>query len=391
MEERPIYLDYQATTPCDPCVVEAMLPFFTERCGNPHARAHAYGWEAEEAIETARSRIAQAINADPREVIFTSGATEANNLALKGVAQFYKDRGHKKHIITTQIEHDCVLESCRSLEKQGFMVTYLPVQKDGLVVLDDLRKAITEETLLVSIMTANNEIGVIQPIAEIGALCREAGIFFHTDAAQALGKIALDVNALSVDLMSLSSHKIYGPKGVGALYCRLKPRVGLAPLLSGGGQERGLRSGTLPVPLCVGFGAACHLACTLKDKENARLLILRNRLYEKLCADLPKIYLNGHFEKRLAGNLNISFEGIEGEGLLMGVKNLALSTGSACNSMSLEPSHVLLALGMDPGLIHGSVRISLGRFTTEEEIDCAAESLIAAVRKLRAMSPLWEE
>ncbi|MDR1266807.1 MAG: IscS subfamily cysteine desulfurase [Holosporales bacterium] len=389
-KQKPIYLDYQASTPCDPRVVEAMLPFFTEYCGNPHARTHVYGWTAEEAVESARAQIAQEIHADPREIIFTSGATEANNLAIKGTARFYEERGSRHHILTSQIEHDCVLESCRFLEKCGFSVTYLPVQSDGIVDLKLLRQAITEKTLLVSIMAANNEIGVLQPLADIGAICRERGVFFHTDAAQALGKIPLDVHALSVDLMSLSSHKIYGPKGIGALYCRLKPRVSLEPLLSGGGQERGLRSGTVAVPLCVGFGEACRIAGSVREEEGRRLLALRKRLYTLLCEGLPEIYLNGHPDQRLPGNLNISFAGVEGEGILMGAKDLALSTGSACNSLSLEPSHVLAALGVDPNIIHGSVRISLGRFTTEEEVDQAAASLIASVRRLREMSPLWE-
>ncbi|MDR2416989.1 MAG: IscS subfamily cysteine desulfurase [Holosporales bacterium] len=388
---RPIYLDYQATTPCDPRVMEKMLPFFSEHYGNPHARTHVYGWTAEEAVETARAQIAQEIHADPREIIFTSGATEANNLALKGVAFSHKDRSAKRHIITTQIEHDCVLESCCFLEKQGFSVTYLPVQRDGLVTLDVLQQALTEETLLVSIMAANNEIGVIQPIREIGALCREYGVFFHTDAAQAFGKIPLDVDDMSIDLMSLSGHKIYGPKGIGALYCRSKPRVRFVPLLSGGGQEQGLRSGTVPVPLCVGFGAASALMHSLRDEENTRLLALRHRLLGKLRAALPKIHLHGHPEQRLPGNLNVSFEGIEGEALLMGTKDLALSTGSACNSLSLQPSHVLVALGVDPNIIHSSVRISLGRFTTEEEVDYAATTLISSVKKLRTMSPIWKE
>lgn len=388
MITRPIYLDYQSTTPCDPRVLETMLPYFTEEFGNPHSRSHAYGWHAEEAVEAARLQVANILRADPREVIFTSGATESNNLALKGVAHFYK--AQKDHIVTCVTEHKCVLDSCRHLEQEGFKITYLPVEKNGIIDLNSLRDAITDRTSLVSIMAVNNEIGVIQPLAEIGKICRERGVFFHTDAAQAVGKIPLDVEAMHIDLLSLSSHKIYGPKGVGALYVRRKPRVRLVSLINGGGQERGMRSGTLSTPLCVGLGKACAIAATEMNTENVRLTTLRDRFYQKITSELEEVYLNGDFEKRIPGNLNLSFAHVEGEGLMMGVKELAVSSGSACTSASLEPSYVLRALGVEVEMAHTSLRIGFGRFTTEEEIDSAAEKIITEVRRLRDMSPLWE-
>lgn len=388
MVKRPIYLDYQATTPCDPRVLKVMLPYFTEEFGNPHSRSHAYGWKAEEAVDRARQQVAAILGADPREMIFTSGATEANNLAIKGVAHFYKDK--KNHIITCSTEHKCVLDSCRHLEQEGFRVTYLPVKSNGIIDLDDLRDAITDQTMLVSIMTVNNEIGVIQPLAEIGKICRDAGVFFHTDAAQAVGKIPLDVNAMNIDLLSLSGHKLYGPKGVGALYVRRKPRVRLQALINGGGQERGMRSGTLSTPLCVGLGEACALAQTEMAAESARLKALSTRFYKAIQDSLEEVYLNGDADQRIPGNLNISFAHVEGEGLMMGIKELALSSGSACTSASLEPSYVLRALGVEVEMAHTSLRIGFGRFTTEEDVDTAAKMIIKEVNRLRDMSPLWE-
>jgi cysteine desulfurase len=385
---KPVYLDYQATTPVDPRVLETMLPYFTEKFGNPHSRSHAYGWEAEEAVETARRHVAALINADEREIVFTSGATESNNLALIGVARFYKDR--KNHIVTVVTEHKCVLDAARHLEQEGFKVTYLPVKQDGLVDLAALEAAITDKTALVSVMAANNEIGVIQPLAEIGAICRRKGAFFHTDAAQAYGKIPLDVNAMKIDLMSISGHKIYGPKGIGALFVRRKPRVRLQALIHGGGQERGMRSGTLPTPLCVGLGRAAEIARAEMGAEAERLRALRDRFYKRVKDRLPEVYLNGDIEQRLPGNLNLSFAYVEGEGLMMGIKDLSVSSGSACTSASLEPSYVLRALGVEEELAHTSLRIGFGRFTTEAEVDYAADRIVAAVQKLRAMSPLWE-
>jgi len=384
----PVYLDYQATTPTDRRVVEAMLPYFTEMFGNPHSRSHAYGWDAEGAVETARAQIAHLIGANAKEIIFTSGATESNNLALKGVARFYKDR--KNHIVTCVTEHKCVLDSCRHLELEGFEVTYLPVQTNGLIDLDRLKDAITDKTVMVSIMSVHNEIGVIQPIAEIGAICRERKVFFHTDAAQAAGKIPLDVEAMNIDLMSISGHKLYGPKGIGALYVRRRPRVRLEALISGGGQERGMRSGTLPTPLCVGLGEACRIAEAEMGAEAERLHMLRDRFYKGITEQLPNVFLNGDLENRIPGNLNISFAYVEGEGLMMGIKDLAVSSGSACTSASLEPSYVLRALGVDVELAHTSLRIGLGRFTTEEEVDFAVEKIVGEVNRLRQMSPLWE-
>lgn len=384
----PIYLDYQATTPCDPRVVQAMLPYFTEHFGNPHSRNHKYGWDAEAGVEKARAQVAHIIGADEKEVIFTSGATESNNLAIKGVAHFYKDK--KNHIITTVTEHKCVLDSCRHLEMEGFEVTYLPVQQNGIVDLEVLKAAITPKTVIVSIMAVNNEIGVIQPLAAIGKICREKGVFFHTDAAQAVGKIAIDVNAMNIDLLSISGHKIYGPKGIGALYVRRKPRVRLEALIHGGGQERGFRSGTLPTPLCVGLGEACAIAEKEMGAEAERLRGLRDRFYNQIKERLPEVYLNGDLESRIPGNLNISFAHVEGEGLMMGIKDLCVSSGSACTSASLEPSYVLRALGVDIEMAHTSLRIGIGRFSTEQEVDYAVEHLVQAVQRLREMSPLWE-
>ena len=382
------YLDYQSTTPCDPRVVEAMLPYFYEKFGNPHSRNHIFGWESEAAVEKARDQIAQLIGADPRDIIFTSGATESNNLAIKGVAKFYQS--DKKHIITCVTEHKCVLDSCRHLEQEGFDVTYLPVEPNGLIDLEALEKSMRSDTILVSIMAINNEIGVIQPIAQIGELCRSKGIFFHTDAAQAFGKIPLNVDNMSIDLMSISGHKIYGPKGVGALYVRRKPRVRLAALIHGGGQERGMRSGTLPTPLCVGLGKASELAQEEMDFELKRIQALSDRFMTKINGQLEEVYLNGDAHSRYPGNLNMSFAYVEGEGLMMGIKDLCVSSGSACTSASLEPSYVLRALGVDEELAHTSLRIGFGRFTTEEQVDFAADLIIKNVTKLRDMSPLWE-
>ncbi len=387
-KDAPLYLDYQATTPTDPRVVEKMLPFFSERFGNPHSRTHHYGWDAEEAVEEARGQIASLIGATAKEVIFTSGATESNNLALKGVGLFYKDR--KNHIITCVTEHKCVLDTCRHLEQDGFEVTYLHVGENGLIDLDELAAAITENTVLVSIMAVNNEIGVIQPIKEIGALCRENGVFFHTDAAQAVGKIPLDVEEMNIDLMSISGHKLYGPMGIGALYVRRRPRVRLVAMINGGGQERGMRSGTLPTPLCVGLGEACAIAEKEMGAEAERLKMLRERFYNGINERLREVYLNGDMEQRVPGNLNLSFAYVEGEGLMMGVNDLAVSSGSACTSASLEPSYVLRALGVEDELAHTSLRIGLGRFTTEEEVDYAVDKIATEVTRLREMSPLWE-
>ena len=386
--KKPLYLDYQATTPMDPRVLEAMMPYFTEKFGNPHSRSHAFGWEAEEAVEKAREQIASLIKADPREIVFTSGATESNNLAIAGVARFYKDR--KNHIVTLVTEHKCVLDTCRHLEQEGFEVTYLPVEQNGLVDLEKLKAAITPKTAIVSIMGANNEIGVIQPLAEIGAICRAAGAFFHTDCAQAYGKVPLDVDAMKIDLMSISGHKIYGPKGIGALYVRRKPRVRLVALIHGGGQERGMRSGTLPAPLCVGLGEAAAICAREMASEGERLQKMRDHFLTSVKARLPEVFVNGDMAQRLPGNLNISFAYVEGEGLMMGIKDLAVSSGSACTSASLEPSYVLRALGVEEELAHTSLRIGLGRFTTEQDVDYAVEHIVQSVQRLRAMSPLWE-
>jgi len=386
---RAAYLDMQATTPLDPRVLDAMLPSMTQGYGNPHSRTHEYGWTAEEGVEKARGQIASLIGADPKEIVFTSGATESNNLAVKGVAQFYKNR--KKHIITTQTEHKCVLDSCRLLETEGFEVTYLPVKQNGILDLDSLRSAIRPgETSIVSVMGVNNEIGVLQPLAEIGAICRENKAFFHTDAAQMFGKMPIDVNSMKIDLMSISGHKIYGPKGVGALYVRRRPRVRLEAQMSGGGQERGLRSGTLPSTLCIGLGAAAHIAEQEMENDTKWVNFLSDRLYNGICSKLDQVILNGDKEQRYPGNLNLSFAYVEGESLLMSLKNIAVSSGSACTSASLEPSYVLRAIGVDEELAHTSIRFGIGRFTTLAEVDMAIDLCIKHVSRLREMSPLWE-
>lgn len=379
-KEGYVYLDYQATTPCDPRVVEAALPYLTEHFGNPHSRNHIYGWEAEVAVEKAREQIATLIGANPTEIIFTSGATESNNLAIKGAAQFYNSKG-KNHIITCITEHKCVLDACRHLEQDGFEVTYLPVQQDGLLDLNVLKAAIKPNTVLVSIMAVNNEIGVIQPLADIGKICRDHGVFFHTDAAQAVGKIPLDMEAMNIDMLSISGHKLYAPKGVGALFVRKRPRVRLAAQINGGGQERGMRSGTLSPFLCVALGTACEIARNEMEFETARITRLNNFFWKKLSDALPEIYLNGHASHRIPGNLNISFAYVEGEGLMMGIKNLCLSSGSACTSASLEPSYVLYALGVEDEMAHTSLRIGIGRFTTEDELEIAANSIISSVNR----------
>jgi cysteine desulfurase len=384
---RPIYLDMQATTPTDPRVVDAMLPYLTGLYGNPHSRTHAYGWETEKASETAREHIAKLIGADPKEIIFTSGATESNNMSIKGVARFYKK--NKKHIITSQTEHKCVLDSCRHLQDEGFEVTYLPVQNNGLVDLEELRKAIRPDTGIVSIMTVNNEIGVIQPMEEIGKICRENKVFFHTDAAQAVGKIPVDVNKWNVDLMSISGHKIYGPKGIGACYVRRRPRVRIDPLISGGGQERGLRSGTLAPHQVVGFGEACKIAAHELEYDHARISKLSKRLSDGLLS-MEHTSLNGDPDRHYPGCVNISFAYVEGESLLMALKDIALSSGSACTSASLEPSYVLRALGSSDESAHSSIRFGIGRFTTDAEIDYVLKAVQERVSFLRELSPLWE-
>ena len=383
----PIYMDYGATTPCDPRVVDAMIPWLREHFGNPASRTHAYGWEAEAAVEKARQEVADLIGADPREIVWTSGATESNNLALKGAAQFYKTRG--KHIITVKTEHKAVLDTVRELERQGFEATYLDVKDDGLLDLDVLKAAIRPDTILISVMYVNNEIGVIQDIPTIGALCREKGIIFHVDAAQATGKIEIDLPTLPVDLMSLASHKTYGPKGIGALYVRRKPRVRLEAQMHGGGHERGMRSGTLPTHQIVGMGEAFRLAKEEMADENARVKALRDRLLAGL-QDIEQIFVNGDLEKRVAHNLNVSFNYVEGESLIMGIKGIAVSSGSACTSASLEPSYVLRALGRSDELAHSSLRMTIGRFTTEEEVDFVVTTLKDRVAKLRELSPLWD-
>ena len=385
----PIYMDYHATTPVDPRVLEAMLPYFSEHFGNSASRNHAFGWEAEEAVENARKQVADLMGANPKEIIFTSGATESNNLAIKGAAEMYREKGN--HVITCVTEHKAVIDTCKKLEKQGWRVTYLPVQKDGRISLDDLRAALTDKTILITIMTANNEIGVLQPIAEIGAIAKEKGILFHTDAVQAAGKIPFSVADAKVDLASISAHKMYGPKGVGALFVRRRnPRVLLAEQISGGGHERGMRSGTLNVPGIVGLGKAAEIARAEMATEGERLRRLRDRLNETLHRNLDEIYINGTMEHRLPHNLNISFAYVEGESLLMGINDVAVSSGSACTSASLEPSYVLKALGAGDDLAHSSIRFGLGRWTTEEEVDYVVEKLTTVVRRLREMSPLYE-
>lgn len=383
----PIYMDYGATTPVDPRVVDAMIPWLREHFGNPASRTHAYGWEAEEAVEKARVQVADLIGADPREIVWTSGATESNNLAIKGAAHFYKTRG--KHIITVKTEHKAVLDTVRELERQGFEATYLDVKDDGLLDFDVLKAAIRPDTILISVMMVNNEIGVIQDIPAIGALCREKGIVFHVDAAQATGKVEIDLKTLPVDLMSLASHKTYGPKGIGALYVRRKPRIRIEAQMHGGGHERGMRSGTLPTHQIVGMGEAFRIAKEEVQAENARVLALRQRLWNGL-QEIEQIFLNGDLERRVPHNLNVSFNFVEGESLIMGIKGIAVSSGSACTSASLEPSYVLRALGRSDELAHSSLRMTIGRFTTEEEIDFVVTTLKERVAKLRELSPLWD-
>jgi cysteine desulfurase len=391
----PIYLDNQASTPVDPRVLEAMLPYFTIDYGNPHSESHVYGHRAMAAIDAARAEVAALIHADPREIVFTSGATEANNLALKGAAHFAREHptanglnggAPKDHIVTLQTEHKCVLESCAALEREGFSVTYLPVAESGLVDLAAFEAALTERTLIASVMAAHNEIGVIQPLAEIGALCRSRGVLLHTDAAQALGKIPLDVAAMKIDLMSMSGHKIYGPKGVGALYVRRRPRVRLTPLIDGGGQERGVRSGTLPTPLCVGFGKACVIAGEEMAAEAARLKDLRERLRASLQQRVPGLQVNGDLTHRLPGSLNVSVPGTTAPDLIEACQSIAISTGSACTSASVEPSYVLRALGLSDERANASIRLGLGRFTTDADVDYAADTIDAAASRLRVKS-----
>ncbi|GKT14683.1 IscS subfamily cysteine desulfurase [Acidovorax sp. SUPP2522] len=383
----PIYLDYGATTPVDPRVVDAMIPWLREHFGNPASRSHAWGWEAEEAVEKARVEVARLINADPREIVWTSGATESNNLAIKGAGQFYKGKG--KHLITVKTEHKAVLDTMREMERQGFEVTYLNVQENGLLDFEVLKAAIRPDTILLSVMFVNNEIGVIQDLPAIGALCREKGIIFHVDAAQATGKVDIDLSTLPVDLMSLASHKTYGPKGIGALYVRRKPRVRLEAQMHGGGHERGMRSGTLPTHQIVGMGEAFRIAREEMAQDLAKAKALQKRLLDGL-HDIEQVFVNGDMERRVPHNLNISFNYVEGESLIMGIKGLAVSSGSACTSASLEPSYVLRALGRSDELAHSSLRMTIGRFTTEEEIDYAVSTIRHNVAKLRELSPLWE-
>ena len=384
-----IYFDYASTTPVDPRVAEKMSECLSTegKFGNPASRSHKYGWEAEEAIEVARRQVADLIGSDPRESVWTSGATESDNLAIKGVAYFYKSRG--KHIVTSKIEHKAVLDTCRHLEREGFEVTYLEPDQDGLISPEDVRSAIREDTTIVSIMHANNEIGVINDIASIGEICRERGVFYHVDAAQSAGKIEIDVEAMKIDLMSLSAHKMYGPKGVGALYVRRKPRVRLEAQMHGGGHERGMRSGTLPTHQLVGMGEACSIAKAEMEEEQARLLKLRKRLWNGL-KDIEEVYVSGDMEQRLPGLINMSFNYVEGESLIMSLPDLAISSGSACTSASLEPSYVLRALGLNDELAHSSLRFSVGRFTRESDVDQAIDSVKKAVEKLRNLSPLWD-
>jgi cysteine desulfurase len=385
----PVYMDNHATTPVDPRVLEAMLPYFNEKFGNAASRNHSFGWSAEEAVENARAQIARLINATPKEIIFTSGATESDNLAVKGVAEMYREKGN--HIITQVIEHKAILDTCKRLEKYGFEVTYLPVEKDGRINLDDLCRAITPKTILITIMYANNEIGVIQPIGEIGKIAKEKGVFFHVDGVQAVGKIPVDVQKDNIDLLSISAHKFYGPKGVGALYVRRRnPRVQLSAMIDGGGHERGMRSGTLNVTSIVGFGKACELAMNEMAEESERLRRLRDRLKEGLFAELDELYINGSMTHRLPHNLNCSFAYVEGESLLMGINDVAVSSGSACTSATLEPSYVLKALGVGEDLAHTSIRFGLGRFNTEEEVDYVVSRVVETVNRLRELSPLYE-
>jgi cysteine desulfurase len=386
----PIFMDNHSTTPVDPRVLEEMIPYFTTKFGNAASRSHHFGWEAEEAVDYARERVANLIGAkDSKEIVLTSGATESDNLAIKGVAEFYKDKGN--HVITTVIEHKAVLDACKRLEKEGYDVTYLGVGKDGLVDPDDVKRAITDKTILVSIMLANNEIGTVQPLEAIGAITRERGVIFHSDAVQGVGKVDFDVQKANVDLASISAHKMYGPKGVGALYVRRnKPRVRLVAQMDGGGHERGMRSGTLAVPIVVGMGKAAEIMQKEGKAESAKLLLLRERLRSRIMGRLDETYVNGSLEHRLAGNLNISFNFVEGEGMMMAIKDVAVSSGSACTSASLEPSYVLRALGVGDELAHSSIRFGLGRFNTEEEVDFVADLVVNKVKGLRELSPLWE-
>jgi len=386
----PSYLDMQATTPVDPRVLDAMIPFFHSKFGNPHSKSHVWGWDAEDATEKAREQVAKLIGADPKEIFFTSGATESNNMAIKGIAHFYG--GKKKHIVTTQTEHKCVLASCRRLEvEEGWEVTYLPVDKDGLINLEELEKAIRPDTAMVSVMHVNNEIGTEQPVEAIGKICGEKKVFFHTDAAQSVGKIPVDVNKMNASLMSISGHKMYGPKGIGALYVRRKPRVRLRAVMDGGGQERGMRSGTLPTPIIVGFGEAAAVCMAEMENDKKHVERLYKKMYDKINSALPLITLNGSAEFRYRGNVNLSFACVEGESLLMSLStSTAVSSGSACTSASLEPSYVLRAIGVGEELAHTSLRFGLGRFTTEEEVDKTVEHVITEVSRLREMSPLWE-
>ena len=387
MLKLPIYLDYSATTPVDPRVAEKMIPYLVEKFGNPASRSHAFGWEAEAAVEEARAEVARLVNADSKEIVWTSGATESNNLAIKGAAHFYSGKG--KHLITVKTEHKAVLDTCRELERQGFEVTYLDVKENGLLDLDAFKGALRPDTILVSVMLVNNEIGVIQPIADIGEICRERGIIFHVDAAQATGKVVIDLQQLKVDLMSFSAHKSCGPKGIGALYVRRKPRVRLEAQIHGGGHERGFRSGTLATHQIVGMGEAYRIAREEMSVENERIRMLRDRLLKGL-SDIDQVFINGDLEHRVPHNLNISFAYIEGESMLMAIKDLAVSSGSACTSASLEPSYVLRALGREDELAHSSIRFTLGRFTTEEEIEYAIKLLHEKIGRLRDLSPLWE-
>ncbi len=385
----PIYMDNHATTQMDPRVFEAMKPFFLDHFGNAASRNHSFGWEAEQGVETARKQIAQLIGATPKEIVFTSGATESNNLALKGITEMYAERGN--HIITQATEHKAVLDTCKRLEKEGVRVTYLPVKTDGLVDLDQLRDAITDKTILISIMYANNEIGVVQPMAEIGKIAKERGILFHSDAVQAVGKIPVNVVADGIDVLSLTAHKLYGPKGVGALYVRRRnPRVQITAQMDGGGHERGMRSGTLNVPGIVGLGAACEIARQEMAEESKRLGFLRDKLKDRLMRDLDEVYVNGNMEHHLPNNLNISFAYVEGESLLMGINDIAVSSGSACTSATLEPSYVLKALGAGDDIAHSSIRFGLGRFNTEDEVDYVGDKVVDVVQKLRELSPLYE-
>ena len=384
----PIYLDNQATTPTDPRVVDAMMPYFTTKFGNPHSRSHSFAWEAEEACELARSQIADLIDASSKEIIFTSGATESNNMVLKGISRFHRSK--KDHIVTVVTEHKCILDTCRHLEQDGFKVTYLPVQSNGIIDLNLLKDTITDNTVLVSVMAVNNEIGVIQPLKEIGKMCHEKGAFFHSDIAQAFGKIPINVDEYNIDLASISGHKIYGPNGIGALYIRRKPRIRLTPIINGGGQERGFRSGTLATPLVVGLGKAAAIASEEMEVDYKHVRNLFDKFLNTIQANAQDVFLNGDKDQRYPGNLNLSFAYIEGESMILAIKDLAVSSGSACTSSSLEPSYVLRALGVDEAMAHTSIRFGFGRFTTETEIDYAAALLLSHINKLRDLSPLWE-